>query len=202
LPGQDGAGTWRERLEASAWESWRLYQRHPWLLDVAQEARPPLGPNVLDGYEALLRAVDGIGLSGVEMNATVSLLSDFVAGAARRARDAAQAERQSGESDASWWGARGAFWEEFFDPERYAVIARIYAEGGYDAPDEPFAYGLQRILDGIEARLRAPVGAREEHEHGDDLQPPQVHLDGQDQLGDVAEGVVGAHRPGEAEAGA
>jgi AcrR family transcriptional regulator len=146
-------GTWRERLEAIAWESWRLYHRHPWVLQISA-VRPPLGPNVLDSYEEMLRIVDGLGLTGPEMNATVTLVSDFVDGAARRAVDAAQAAQHSGETDESWWNARASFWEEQFDPDRYAVISRIYAEGGYEVPDESFSFGLARILDGIEARLR------------------------------------------------
>jgi len=146
-------GGWRARLEALAWQSWHVYHRHPWLLQISA-ARPPLGPGVLDSYHVLLAAVDGIGLSGAEMNATVTLVADFVAGSARRAIEAAQVEEGTGESDEVWWSDRSTFWEEYFDAERYPIIARIYEEGGYEeAQDAGFAYGLARVLDGIQSWL-------------------------------------------------
>jgi AcrR family transcriptional regulator len=153
LPEDAGAEGWRARLEALSWQSWRVYLRHPWLLQISP-ARPPLGPGVLDSYHVLLEAVDGIGLDGAEMNATVTVVSDFVAGAARRTLDSAQAAARTGESDEVWWSARSSFWEEWFDADRYPIIARIYAEGGYEEEGEDmFAYGLARMLDGIQARV-------------------------------------------------
>src|SRR6266545_6160223 len=58
----DEAEGWRARLASIARQSWALYLRHPWLLQVAT-ARPPLGPNTADKYEHDLRAVAGIGLT-------------------------------------------------------------------------------------------------------------------------------------------
>ena len=153
VPDAAGADGWRARLEALSWQSWRVYLRHPWLLQISA-ARPPLGPGVLDSYHVLLAAVDGIGLDGAEMNATVTLVSDFIAGAARRSIDRARVEADTGEDDEAWWSDRSSFWEEWFDAERYPIIARIYAEGGYEEQDETaFAYGLARVLDGIAARV-------------------------------------------------
>jgi AcrR family transcriptional regulator len=152
-------GTWRERLETIVWESWRLYHRHPWVIAVSQ-TRPPLGPGVLDSYEQMLRAIDGVGLSGRDMNASCTLLSDYCAGAARRAISESQEERLTGVSTESWWESRASFWEEYFDPQRYRTISRIYEEGAYDDGgagfgEDAFAYGLAVILDGIEARIGA-----------------------------------------------
>lgn len=150
--GAPAEGDWRARLEALAWQSWHCYHRHPWLLQISS-ARPPLGPGVLDSYHVLLAAVDGIGLRGAEMNGCVNLVANFVAGAARRAIDAAQVEQQMSESDEVWWGERAEFWTDWFDPERYPLIARIYEEGGYDqaGEEELFRFGLERLLDGIAA---------------------------------------------------
>src|ERR671919_2627742 len=46
---------------------------------------------------------------------------------------------------------------------------------------------------------RAPVRPREEHDHGDELEPPEPHERDHDALGDVAEGLERADRPREAE---
>jgi hypothetical protein len=63
--------------------------------------------------------------------------------------------RESGVTDLQWWEERTSFWEDYFDPERFPMISAIYAEGGYDEPLDTFEFGLQRMLDGIEAMLAA-----------------------------------------------
>jgi len=71
---------WRAALTAIAEDSWRMYHRHPWLLQVTT-GRPTLGPNTFAKYERELRAVDGIGLDDLEMDAVVGLVTSFVQGA-------------------------------------------------------------------------------------------------------------------------
>ena len=61
-------GRWRERLEQIAREQWERYHRHPWLLEITM-VRPVLGPNVTARYEHELQAIDGIGLTDIEMDA-------------------------------------------------------------------------------------------------------------------------------------
>src|SRR5215218_9985909 len=67
-----GAEGWRAKLELSAREHWALYHRHPWVLQVSG-ARALLGPNETAQFEATLRAVSGVGLTGKEMVLVVSL---------------------------------------------------------------------------------------------------------------------------------
>src|SRR5690606_22725155 len=95
-------GGWRARLELIARENWALYQRHAWLLQVAT-SRPVLGPNVTAKYDYELRAIDGIGLTDVEMDSVITLITGFVHGTARGAVEAAQAESRTGMSDEQWW---------------------------------------------------------------------------------------------------
>ena len=121
-------GTWRERLEQIARENWWRYHRHPWLLEITM-VRPVLGPNVIARYDHELAAVDGIGLTDVEMDAVVSLLAGHVEGAARRALEAAQAERSTGQSERSGGAARAPLLESF-EPERYPTAMRVGAAAG------------------------------------------------------------------------
>lgn len=155
--------TWRERLETRAWEDWRLYQRHPWVLQVS-EARALLGPNEIARLELTLRSVDGIGLSGREMIRVVTLVSSFVRGLAQVAVDAARVAERSGVTDRQWWEARAPILDLYFDPSRYPTLAHLNLEHESSAPhDEPedslrlvgesFEFGLGRILDGIDAFL-------------------------------------------------
>lgn len=151
-------GGWRARLERIARESWALYQRHPWMLQVAT-ARPPLGPNVIAKYDYELRAVAGVGLTDLEMDAVVTLLAGFVAGAARGAVDAAQVASRTGMTDDAWWEASAPLLERVFDAERFPTAARVGAVAGAEHgaasdPQHNFEFGLQRVLDGIEVLIR------------------------------------------------
>lgn len=152
-------GTWRERLSQIAWETWDAYLRHPWLLQVMAMARPPLGPNSVAIYERQLRAVDGIGLTDLEMDSTVNMVGVFVQGAARAAAEGTTSERDTGKTDAEWWAVISPLLEKVFDASRFPVAARVGAVAGetyqsaYDAR-HGFEFGLARILDGIEHLLQ------------------------------------------------
>jgi AcrR family transcriptional regulator len=146
-------GDWRPNLEALAHHARERMRRHPWMLGVTLGRRPPLGPNILTSYDRFLGALSGIGLTAAEMVATAELINHYVAGSTRTEVETRQVEKTSGVTDTQWWNERAAFWEDYFDPERFPAISAVYAEGGYDESLDHFDFGLQRILDGIEARL-------------------------------------------------
>lgn len=152
---EDAPGGWRGRLEQIARENWALYLRHPWLLQIAA-TRPVLGPNATAKYDYELRAVDGIGLTDLEMDSVITLITGFVHGAARGAVDAAQAESQTGMTDEQWWAAHAPFLSLIADPGRFPTAARVGQAAGEAlnaaySPEHAFEFGLQRVLDGIEA---------------------------------------------------
>jgi AcrR family transcriptional regulator len=169
---------WRSAAEAWAAETWAFYQRHPWILQISV-ARALLGPHELDAYEAHLAIYDGLGLTGPEITWVVGSMASFVAGAAAAVAHARAAEQVTGKSDDDWWYERSALLEEMgqFDwSERFPVSTKLDAEHAFDqAHREPgdattylerealdnFAFGLARLLDGIEAfiadRAAAPT---------------------------------------------
>jgi AcrR family transcriptional regulator len=157
------ADTWRERLELIARANLGMYRRHPWMLAVMANSRPPLGPNSIANYDRDLRAVDGIGLSDLEMDSVVAMLGVYVQGAARTAIEAAGSERDTGVSDLEWWEAYAPLLEKVFDPEKYPIAARVGAVAGetyqsaYD-PDQGFDFGLARLLEGVAALVRGRNG--------------------------------------------
>jgi AcrR family transcriptional regulator len=153
--GSAATAGWRGRLERLARENWALLRRHPWVLQVAT-VRPVLGPNLIAKYDDELRAVDGLGLTDIEMDQVVTLVLDYVNGAARSAVDAEHAERRTGRSGEQWWAEYAPLLERVFDPERYPVAARVGAAAGeeYEAAADParaFDFGLARVIDGIAA---------------------------------------------------
>lgn len=166
LPRQVVPGDWRARLDEVARENRELYLRHPWLLQVAT-SRPPLGPNVMAKYEWELTAVEGIGLSDVEMDATVALVNGYVHGAVRTAVEARQVIQRSGMTDKEWWLAHVPHLDQISDLERFPLSARVGTAVGseFDAPydsEHAFEYGLERLLDGVSALVAnrsAPAGS-------------------------------------------
>lgn len=146
-------GDWRQRLEALARHGRDMTKRHPWVLQITLGNRPPLGPNIFATWDTYLQAVKDIGLTPAEMVATAELVANYVQGATRVAVETQRVEQTSGQSDVQWWEERQAFWDEYFDPERFPAITAVYEDGGYAAPIDAFEFGLQRVLDGIAALL-------------------------------------------------
>jgi AcrR family transcriptional regulator len=167
---------WRADAEAWARAGWAFYERHPWVLHVST-SRAVLGPHELDSYEAGLRVFDGIGLDAVEQTRTVGAVSGYVRGAAKAVADARAAAAATGESDDDWWLTRSALLDQLSDDEdwatRWGTSSRLQEEHAFDqldrAPDDDtpytvreaidsFEFGLQRLLDGIEAHIAARSG--------------------------------------------
>jgi AcrR family transcriptional regulator len=136
-------GNWRSRLEAVARANWDLFLRHPWAVHLAT-GRPLLGPHVMRKYELELRAVDGLGLSEVEMDLLVTLLNGFVRGTVSGAQEPAAAAQVS---EDPWWTAMAPH------AERFPTAARVGPIAGNElqayAPGRSFEFGLARLLDGI-----------------------------------------------------
>ena len=151
---------WRAALTSIAEDAWALYHRHPWLLQVIT-GRPSLGPNSFAKYERELRAVDGIGLADLELDAVVGLVSGYVQGVARTSVDAARLVRTSGMTDAQWWEASAPVLAGIpaADASHYPLAGRVgtaagEAHGAAVDPAYSFRFGLDRILDGIEFLIR------------------------------------------------
>lgn len=155
----DVPGGWRARLAHVARENWALCLRHPWLLDVAGN-RAVLGPNVAAKYDHELRAVDGIGLTDVEMDAVLTLVLGHVHAAVRLAVESARLEQRTGLTDEQWWAAAAPVLASVFDPARFPVAARVgaaagEAHGAAYSGEHAFEFGLERVLDGVEALVRS-----------------------------------------------
>ena len=147
--------SWRSGLADIARENWQLYHRHPWILHVAAY-RPPLGPNLIAKYEYELSPLEGIGLSDVEMDSVLTLVLGFVAGAARGSVEASHTTQHTGITDEQWWDATGPLLAQVIDDSQFPIASRVGSAaseqyGGPSAPEYAFEFGLERVLDGIDA---------------------------------------------------
>jgi AcrR family transcriptional regulator len=154
---------WRARLELVARENAALFHRHPWLLEVVT-VRPPMGPGVLAKYDFELRALEGVGLSDVEMDSVLTLVIGYVQSAARVALEATLVEQRTGLTDEQWWQAQAPLLEQVIDAGRFPIADRVgtaaaIAYGGLWDPDHAFEFGLERVLDGIGVLIEARTTA-------------------------------------------
>ncbi|MBB3663789.1 MULTISPECIES: TetR/AcrR family transcriptional regulator [Prauserella salsuginis group] len=149
------AGNWREAMRFVARRNWELYERHPWLLEV-RSPRPDLGPGVVGKYEAELRPLDGIGLSDVEMDSVLALILGHVADSART--HAQHVRENTGMTDVEWWDTVSPVLDQVMRGENLPVSGRVGATVGTEFqaatdPEHNFTFGLEVILDGVQARL-------------------------------------------------
>jgi AcrR family transcriptional regulator len=160
----------RHRLEALARSQWAFHERHPWTLSIAS-GRSVLGPNELDSYQSALSVVADLGLAARDAVAMVDAISLYVRGAARDAAEAAAAERVTGVTEQDWWAPRDAILAEMWSSDRFAILDRLARGGGFAVPDDSenynvrfivddFEFGLQRLLDGMEAFAGDPGDER------------------------------------------
>jgi AcrR family transcriptional regulator len=150
---------WRARLELVARENAALFHRHPWMLEIVT-FRPPMGPGVMAKYDFELRALEGIGLTDVEMDSVLTLVLGYVQSSARQALEATLVEQRTGLTDDEWWAAQAPLLEQVIEPDRFPTASRVgtAASKEYDGlwdPDHTFEFGLQRVLDGIEVLVEA-----------------------------------------------
>jgi AcrR family transcriptional regulator len=148
-------GEWRTKLEVSARGELAFLRRHPWMLQVAV-GRPVLGPNEMAALETQLGVVAGLGLTEQEMIGVVILVDGYVRGMAQQFVDAAQAAERTGVSDEQFWTAAGTALETAMRDDRYPLLSKVASAGVFDqTEDDLFEFGLQRVLDGVEALVEA-----------------------------------------------
>lgn len=144
---------WRAGLEWWARTVRERYRCHPWVLKVPITA-PPLGPNNVAWMETALDAMAGIPLSEPEKLSTLLLITGFVRNEATLSADIAAA-RQAGAPSLTY----GAILSQLTDASSFPAVHRAIASGTLDDDDADdfdadFDYGLERILDGIDALIR------------------------------------------------
>lgn len=157
------SGDWRADLRAYASNTRAVLLRHPWAIDFIGVG-PPSGPNDARNAERLLAALDGLGLDiGTTLRVLITV-GTYVVGAVLREIQEIRWQRTADDAAAGMTPAQvGEFLAEYnrriHDSGRYPHIAMIIDAGiDPDAPetrDERFEFGLDRVLDGIAALLKA-----------------------------------------------
>lgn len=154
---------WRARLTSVAESNRALFVIHPWAATVST-LRPPLGPGSIGKYDYELSALDGLGLTDLEMDDCLTCLLTFVQACARNALDADAARRDSAMNDEQWWAVAGPLLHRVSDARSYPLASRVGAAAGaahrsaHD-PDHAYRFGLHRVLDGLASLIDRPPAA-------------------------------------------
>jgi len=170
------AGSWRPRLRMWAEVQHAVIDRHPWITQMPMAA-PPLSPNSLAFVERGLEALDGTGLADGDKLRIIGLLSSYTLQAARMAHDARRAAKEQAARERATAAGGGeparpwtfeALLRELVDEQTYPRLHRIAwsapaegdgsgegeGEGGGPASEhEQFMFGVDTILDGVQALI-------------------------------------------------
>jgi AcrR family transcriptional regulator len=153
----DHEAGWRERVAAVAHDNRALHRARPWTLYVST-VRPWPGPGLLAKYERELSALEGIGLHDLEMDAALSHLLGLVRASVQAEVEVVGVTAETGAGDARWWESVGPVLAAVVDEAAYPLASRVgtaagVAHGAAYSPDAVYAFGLGRLLDGIEALI-------------------------------------------------
>jgi hypothetical protein len=125
-------------------------------------AGPPLMPNQVLWFERGLECLQRSGLPEVEKPAVLLLVTGFVR---NEAALAAQALPPAPTADAPGESRRvsyGQLLAQLADPVRFPALHAALAAGGFELTDADasFEFGLTRVLDGLDALVRARRAGR------------------------------------------
>jgi AcrR family transcriptional regulator len=153
-PGPAAPGeSWRDGLSRWAWAMRAAIRRHPWVVRIPISGLPVM-PREIAWFEDALACMAGIGLSEARKASVIMLLSGYVRNLATTEADIEAAIRASGLSPDEWMASYPRLLRRLTDPRRFPALAAFIDAGVFDAADDPddeFVFGLDRILDGIQA---------------------------------------------------
>lgn len=157
-PGEDVARAesagWRDVVRTVAHGSYRMYLRHPWLLQV-NWTRPVIGPNTLAGMEFFMRGLAGLALTDQERISVLIMVDGFVTGVARQQIQNAAVPQETGVTDEEFWSHQYPVLAKAMESGNYPAMAAL-SEDAFDLGWEAtFEFGLERLLDGIAALVDA-----------------------------------------------
>ena len=153
------SGEWREDLARIARQRRRALLRHPWAVDF-MSGRPPYGPNALLQIERSLSALDGLGLDTRTALQILMTIDTYVTGSVLhelREIRVEQTQARAGLTDTEIAAGMRAWRDRLDRSGKFARVVRVFDEGidpdAAETRDERFEFGLDRLLDGVTARL-------------------------------------------------
>ncbi|HEY5221764.1 MAG TPA: TetR/AcrR family transcriptional regulator [Microbacteriaceae bacterium] len=144
---------WRAQLRQWTLASLSALRIHPWFVEIPISG-VPITPNQLRTVDSGLRALESTALSDQEKMATILLVSGYartVGGIEHDINSAMGAGADLGTVSGAPFAAALA---ELVTEERFPYLRPVIISGGYtDDSFDDFAFGLERLLDGVQHYL-------------------------------------------------
>ncbi|MFF3259110.1 TetR/AcrR family transcriptional regulator [Streptomyces sp. NPDC002932] len=156
LPALEERAGWRAALSQWAWAQRGVYHRNLWMLRIPISG-PPASPHSVAWWEQGLQALEGSGLGPGDAVSVILLVSGFVRNDALLMGDLDAAVEARGVPAQEVMEGYARTLTRLVDPERHPALSRLMATDVMWVPDEPdyeFRFGIERVLDGIEALIR------------------------------------------------
>lgn len=161
LPPLKSSEAWRDSMREYVWQTVQVLREHAWFADIPISG-VPITPNQLRFVDFGLRTMRGLPLNDYEKMSVVLLLSSYARSVGIVIRDM-ERTIQAGSSSEHFSGRKySAALKQLVTPERFPDLHAVVMSGVYteenaeqDSVDNDFAFGLERILDGIEKYMKA-----------------------------------------------
>jgi AcrR family transcriptional regulator len=155
VPDAGDVTAWREAVTRFAHSTRSMILRHPWMAFLlAQAGLAHLGPNLTRVTDRLVALFEASGFTGREVRQAANTVVSYVLGVATSEAAWLTTLARAGQSEREWVERLYPAVEEATRAyprlrERYAAQRRLDPQR---TCEEDFAYGLARVLDGLEAR--------------------------------------------------
>jgi len=145
-PPQLRSRQWRSNLRRWAAGGFERLEQHPWLIDLGTSVRS-VGPRWTDWLEVGLAAMTTLPLNVSEKLAVLTAIDSHLRSAARL--------RFGAKADPQWAADFGQMLQKAAADDTYPTLGAMVRRGEFGEPgmsmEQMFEFGLDRILDGIEA---------------------------------------------------
>lgn len=150
-----GPPGWRAQLTYAAHWLWQMYERHPWMAQaMASLTRPTAAKEAMRYTEWVLRALNGQGLSPYEMLHTHLTLFGHVQGLAAALELENRALQDTGMTGEEWMASNEPRAEAIQASGAYPILGGLFQQDEFELDlDTLFAFGVDRILDGVQALI-------------------------------------------------
>lgn len=145
-PPKLGSGRWRSKLTRWAVANFERLEQHPWLIELVGSVRS-VGPRWTSWLEVGLAAMANLPLNASEKLAVLTVIDGHLRSTARL--------RFGVKATPQWAADFGRMLQRSVADDVYPTLGAMVRRGEFDVPgmsmEQMFDFGLDRILDGIEA---------------------------------------------------
>ncbi|GAB3612314.1 TetR/AcrR family transcriptional regulator C-terminal domain-containing protein [Humibacter ginsengisoli] len=163
---------WRAGLRQWTYANLEAFTRHPWYSRIPVSGTP-MTPNVMRLIDTALRALRSAPLRDEEKMACVLLLASYVRGVGDVQSDIATSGATPEEVSGAPFAAALA---QLVTPDRFPDLAPLIAGGAYTNTEfDDFAFGIERMLDGVQRYIEQGGSAETAAASPDDAQDAALY---------------------------